>query len=227
MALSRGVTMSTRKWIGGLCRGLAIVPVLFLSSCLGIGVQTVFNEDGSGRMTVEFRVSQALLQMGEEETGIDIPLSKDDLMAEYENVDGVTVVEVAQEDTEEDRIITAVVDFDDFNMLSSDGQFMGEGATLEVQGDRTVLRMLIGELGGGDDGETIGEAEQPEMDDAMKSMVQSFLEGYELVYRVVAPRKITSHSDGELQSDGRTVVYSMAMGDLIMIEEPFYLKIVW
>ena len=221
------MTMSKRNWIVAVCRGLPIVLVLLLSSCLGIGVQTVFNADGSGRMTVEFRVSQMLLQMGEEETGVDIPLSKDDLMAEYQDVDGVAIVEVTQKDTEEDRIITAVIDFDDFNALSSDGKFMGEGATLEIGDDRTVLRMLVGDMGGGSGGEVDGEAEQPEMDDAMKSMVQSFMEGYELVYRIVAPRKITSHSDGELLSDGRTVVFTMAMGDLIMVEEPFYLKVVW
>ena len=96
---------------------IAIVVTLLFTSCFGIAMETMFNPDGSGRLTMKLRVAQFLLEMGEEEAGVGIPLSKDDLTAEYEEIDGVTVVEVTEEDTDEDRIITAIIDFENFTML--------------------------------------------------------------------------------------------------------------
>ena len=104
---------------------IVVLGMLMLTSCLGIEMKTVFNADGSGRMTMKLRVSQSILEMGGEEAGIDMPLSKDDFSREYEGVEGVTVVDVTQEDTEEDRIITAVIDFKDFNALSADENLPG------------------------------------------------------------------------------------------------------
>jgi hypothetical protein len=220
---------------------MAAGAVLLLTSCFGMEMQTVFNADGSGRMTMKLRVSQMLLEMGEEEGGLDVPLSKDDLASEYEQLEGVTVVEVTQEETDEDRIITAVIDFEDFNILSSDEDLPGEESSLETKGGQSVLKILIGPPGGEEAGETAGDngssegtssdmsemMEPPEMDESMMAMMQSFMEGYSIEYKIVAPSKIISCSHGEVEKDGRTLVYSMPMGDFIMIEEPYFLEVVW
>ena len=209
----------------------AIVVSLLLTSCFGIAMETVFNPDGSGRLTMRLRVAQFLLEMGEEEAGVGIPLSKDDLTAEYEVLDGVTVVEVTEEDTDEDRIITAVIDFENFNNLASDEEFPGEDASLTIKDGKSTFRILVGQPGGGEGEETTGEGdsqgEEMEADESMKAMLQSFMEGYSVEYRIVAPRKIESFTDGEVEKDGRTFVYTMPMGDFIAIEEPFYIEVVW
>ncbi|MBN1685861.1 MAG: hypothetical protein JW852_04355 [Spirochaetales bacterium] len=221
--------------------GISVAAVLLLASCFGMEMKTVFNADGSGRMTMKIRVSQMLLEMGEEGAGVDVPLSKDDLASEYEKLDGVTVVEVTEEDTAEDRIITAVIDFEDFNALSSEEDLPGEESSLETKGGRSVLKILVGPPGdeqAAEIGADAGAGETapsdlsdmmgpPEMDESMMAMVQSFMEGYSIEYAIVAPSKILSHSHGEIGKDGRTLVYSMPMGDFIMIEEPYLLEIVW
>ena len=205
-----------------------LIMVVLLTSCLGIVVETVFNEDGSGRMTVVFHISQALLELGEGESGFDVPLTKEDIMEDYEEVDGITVVDILQEDTDTDRIITAIIEFDDFNVLTQDDDFISENASLKTIGKKTFLRMQIGQAGGSGGPPTDGGTEQAmEMDDATKAMVQSFMEGYEFEYRIVAPKTITSYNYGELQSDGRTLVYALPMGDFFMIEEPYTLEVVW
>lgn len=218
---------------------LMMISALLFVSCFGIEMKTVFNADGSGRMTMKFRVSQMLLEMGEEEAGVDVPLSKEDLTSQYEDLEGVTVVEVTEEDTEEDRIITAIIDFDDFNALSSEEDLPGEDASLELEDGKSVLRILIGPPAEEplaaeteDEGSpAAGEMGQPpsmeEMDESMMAMMQSFMEGYYMEYTIVAPKKIISYSHGELEKDGRTLVHGMPMGDFIMIEEPYYLEIVW
>ena len=205
---------------------MAAISVL-LTSCFGVEMQTVFNEDGSGRMTMKLRVSQMLLEMGEQESGVGVPLSKDDITSQYENLEGVTVLEVTEEDTEEDRIITAVIDFEDFNVLSSEDELPGEDATLETIDGNSVLRILIGPPTDPAADEEGGDMPPAEMDESMLAMMQSFMEGYSMDYRIVAPKKITSHTHGEVDKDGRTLHFAMPMGDFIMIEEPFYLEVVW
>jgi hypothetical protein len=209
---------------------IVIVSVLLLTSCFGIAMETVFKADGSGRLVMTLRIAQMLLDMDEGEAGVDVPLSKEDLETQYGMLDGVTVVEVTEEDTDEDRIITAVIDFDDFNKLASDEDFPGEEASLETRDGKSVLKILVGQPGEGSadggEGEAL-DAEALEMQESMTAMIQSFMEGYSLEYRVVAPRKIISHTDGEVEKDGRTFVYTMPMGDFIAIDEPFYLEVVW
>ena len=208
---------------------IVVLGMLMLTSCLGIEMKTVFNADGSGRMTMKLRVSQSILEMGGEEAGIDMPLSKDDFSREYEGVEGVTVVDVTQEDTEEDRIITAVIDFKDFNALSADENLPGMGSSLELKDGKHVLKVPVGENAGDENQSSDGTetAESAEMDESMIAMMQSFLGGYNLEYKIVAPSKILSHTAGEVEKDGRPLVFSMPMGDYIMIKEPFFLEVVW
>jgi len=205
---------------------LTVVATLLFTSCFGIAMETIFNADGSGRLTMKLRIAQFLLEMGEDEAGVGVPLSKDDLTSGYEEVDGVTVVEVTEEDTEEDRLITAVIDFEDFNKLAADDEFPGEEASLTVKDGKSTFRILVGQPRGGEEGDE-EFASDPEEEAQMTAMIQSFMEGYSVEYRIVAPRKIQSYSDGEVEKDGRTFVYNLPMGDFIAIEEPFYIEVVW
>ncbi len=208
---------------------IAIVVTLLFTSCFGIAMETVFNPDGSGRLTMKLRVAQFLLEMGEEEAGVGIPLSKDDLTAKYEEIDGVSVVEVTEEDTDEDRIITAIIDFENFNNLASDDEFPGEEASLTIKDGKSTFRILVGQPRGGDGEESTDEefASDPEEEASMTAMLQSFMEGYSVEYRIVAPRKIESFTAGEVEKDGRTFAYTLPMGDFIAIKEPFYIEVVW
>lgn len=201
---------------------------VLLFSCLGIELETVFHEDGSGTMTMKFVVSKELLDMGEEQSGVGIPFTKEDLEDEFGSVEGVTVEEIFQEDTETDRIITAKLAFENFNDLSRSNEFPGEEASLSTNGNLTVFRMLMGQpRGDAGEGAAAEMPEMAEMDEAMTAMIQSFLEGYTVEYRITAPKKIVKYSHGELSKDKKTISFFMSMGDFIMIEEPYFLEVVW
>ena len=228
--------MSQKRIVRNIGVAAAFVVTLLLSSCLGMEMQTVFNADGSGRMTMKLRVSQMVLEMGSDEAEVDIPLSKDDLVEQYKDIEGVTVVDVSQEETDEDRIITAVIDFEDFNNLSAGDDMTSEDASLEIKDGKSVLRISIGPPSGESTDETNDESQDSEvaqmpppgeMDESTLAMMQAFMEGYSFEYRIVAPTEIASYSHGELQADGRTLVYTMPMGEFILVEEPFYLEVVW
>ena len=206
------------------------VVVLLFSSCLGLLMETQFNHDGSGRMTMVMHISQALLQLGSDEAGVDIPLSKDDLVTGYQEVDGITVVDVIEEETEEHRIITAIIEFENFNDLAGEEGFPGEEASLIEKDGKYHFKVLLGrpdmEAAQGQEEEN-SEAQQMEMDEATEAMVQSFMEGYSFEYRITAPKKILSYSHGELSKDKKTLLLSLPMGEYFMIDEPYYLEVVW
>jgi len=222
MRRHRGLTIGT---------GIGIIAVLaLLSSCLGLQVETRFNEDGSGQMSMTMRVSKAVLEMGEEggDTGLDIPLSKEEIEAEFSDVDGVRLVEVNEEETDEDLIITSLIEFDSLDAMLETEDSPVQTATLTRDGDRTIFTMTVGEA---QDLAAAAEEDSPfggaEMDDAMLAMIEAFLEGYFMEYRVTAPKPIISHSHGELDESGRTVTIRMPMAEYFTLEEPYDLVVEW
>lgn len=235
------------SFIKKLC--IVFTAIAFVS-CIGIEMETKFNADGSGEMTIKIKVSRDLLEMGEEGTsGVELPLSEEELEDAYRNVDGVEVIEVSQEETETDRIITATIAFKDFNTFANHEEFPGEGATLREIDGNTEFTMTVGQAkeeateasdeNDDDSGSTdatdatdaeIGDADVPPIDltdDSMVAMVQAFMEGYFVEYRIVAPKKIVRYSDGELSEDGKSVTLKIPMGEYFMIPEPYDLTVVW
>ena len=65
------------------------------------------------------------------------------------------------------------------------------------------------------------------MDDAMIAMVQAFLEGYFMEYRVTAPKKVVRYNHGEVDESGKTVTLRMPMADYFMLKEPYQFEVAW
>ncbi len=206
---------------------MVIAVTLLLSGCFGLHIRTVFNEDGSGRFSLQMSVSRSLLEMNEEGGEIDIPMSREDLEEELGGIEGVRIVEIGEEETEDDLLITATVEFDDFQALIENEGYPAESASLTTGGGETVYTMRVGEAK-----QEIAEGEeetmpQEEMDEATLAMVQAFMEGYSMQYTIVAPRKITRHSHGELSEDSMAVTLSVPMGEYFVMQEPYTMEIAW
>lgn len=211
--------------------GVMVGAVLLLASCLGVAVETRFNADGSGTMTMQMRISKSVIEMGQEsegDTGFDIPTSKEDIEAQYEGVPGVELVEVIEEETAEDLIITATVEFESFEALieAEEQDSPVETATLTTTGGETTFSMVVGGAADAMGGEASPFGEE-DMDEAMIAMMAAFLEGYSMDYVVTAPKQVSSHSHGELSGDGRTVTLSMPMADYFFLTEPITFEVVW
>jgi hypothetical protein len=221
--------MRYAKWF---CVALSVIVFV---SCLGIEMETKFNTDGSGEMMIRILVSQELLEMGEEGTaGVALPLSEEEIEEAYSNVDGVVVQEVTQEETEKDRIITAKISFKNFNKFAQHEEFPGEGASIREIDGNTEFTMTVGQanedVNGSaeqEDGAESAETLLDSMDESMVAMIQAFMEGYFVEYRIVAPKKIMSYTDGELGSDGKSVTFKIPMGEYFMIQEPYDLTVMW
>lgn len=203
---------------------------MLLTSCLGVHITTRFNGDGSGTVTTKLRISKALLEMSAEQGSSPIPLTKQDLEKAYADLPGVKVESVSETTTDADKIITATVDFRDFSVFKDSKDLAGTGATISVGADgRTTYSVTIGEpqraqaaIEAGTDAPANKQADQ-----AVTEMFTNLMQGYALEYDVTAPRKILSHSLGDLSADGRTVSYSIPMADLVNLTAPLTFTVVW
>ncbi len=211
-------------------------------------MNTRFNADGSGIIKMKLRISQALLQMSTEEGASPIPLTKQDVEAAYKDLPGVKVDSVTEQNTDKDKIITAIVSFKDFSVFKNTKDLAGTGASLTKSPDgKTTYSVIVGEpeesqdepgvssqapLAGGAAQEAPGAKPEPlsspsESEQAVDSMFKNMMEGYSLEYSVTAPRKILSHTLGEISNDGRTVTYSIKMADFVDLKAPLTFQVVW
>lgn len=176
-------------------------------------------------MLMRMVISNALLEMGEGDASLDIPLNRQDMESAFADVDGVTLVEVIEEETDEDMIVTAVVDFDRFEALLEANDSPMDSATLRVDGERTIYSLDVGEAkmtGGGK-----LPIEVDGLDEAMLSTIQALLEGYSMEYLITAPSRVIRHSHGELSEDGRSVLLHLPMADYSALDEPYTVEVVW
>ncbi len=208
---------------------IVLITIALLASCLGVQMETKFNADGSGTMVMKMTVSRAVLEMGEgDDAALDIPLSKDEIEDQFSDIDGITVVAVTEEETEENIIITSIVDFEDFATLLETDDSPLETATLTKKGGSTTYAMTVGEAKqaalSGDAGDAVGGEE---VDEAMLGMIAAFLEGYNMEYRVTAPKQISRYTHGELSADGRTVSLILPMAEYFMLEKPYQFEVEW
>jgi len=125
---------------------VGVLAVVLLTSCLGVDMNTRFNADGSGIIKMRLQISQALLQMSQEEGASPIPLTKQDVEAAYKDLPGVKVESVTEQNTDKDKIITATISFKDFSVFKNTKDLAGTGASLTKSPDgKTTYSVIVGE----------------------------------------------------------------------------------
>lgn len=70
-------------------------------------------------------------------------------------------------------------------------------------------------------------ADAAAQDEAMTAMIKGLMAGYSIQYSVSAPKKIVSHTVGELSADGKTVTFSMPIADYMDVKEPIQFEVKW
>ena len=204
------------------------ISMLLFCSCLGFEIETRFNDDGSGTVVSRIRVSKLVLEMGsEEETGFDIPTSKEDIESIFHDRQGVRLVEVTEEETEEDLVITSIIEFDSFRAAVEAEDSPLESGSVSVTDEGTVFALHVGEAKRALMSADTSPVGDKGLDEATLAMVQAFLEGYTMTYRIVAPRSIKRFSHGTISDDGTSLTFEMPMADYVVLDESFVFEVVW
>ena len=197
---------------------LLAASTLLLSSCIGIESDIRIRQDGSGVLTLSYTISQFIknIDAGRSEKQLPLPVNEEEFRLSAERIDGLRLTSLEQREDEENVYIRAELEFDSVaavNALGRDGEL---GISLETRGGSTAFRQLIYQ---GRQGEEITE-------DSIE-MIETFFDGYELVYSVTAPADVRSHSLGVVAANGRTVTYTATVPDILKSPEPLVLEVIW
>lgn len=191
---------------------------VLLCSCIGIDSRIALRADGSGTLTLSYKVSQFMknIDVGREDGRLPLPVSEEDFRRTAEGIAGLKLIDLDQREDEENVHIRAVLEFDNLEALNALSPKPGLGLSLTADGKERVFRQEIAPAG-----------DAAELSQDSLEMVEEFFKGYELTYRFSAPSPIKRSSLGELSADGKSVTYSASVTQLLLAAEPVILEVVW
>jgi hypothetical protein len=202
------------RWIFCIVVGIAVL----LSSCIGIESEILIRQDGSGVLTLSYTISQYIknIDAGRSEKILPLPINEEDFRRSTESIDGLSLTDLEEREDEENVYIRAELEFDNVeavNALGRDGQI---GITLTTREETTTFRQLVYE-----------RQQHEEITEESLEMMETFFDGYELVYSVTVPGEVRDHNLGDLGPDGRTVTYTITVPEILKATEPLVLEVIW
>jgi hypothetical protein len=203
-----------KRWF--LCVPVAIA--VLLSSCIGIESEIRIRQDGSGVMTLSYTISQFIknIDAGRSEKQLPLPVNEEEFRRSAERIQGLRLTNLEQREDEKNVYIQAELEFDNVEAVNALGREGQIGITLESREGTTTFRQLIYEAPQGQ-----------EISEESLEMIETFFEGYELVYSISVPEEVRGHSLGVLGPDGRTVTFTITVPEILKAPEPLILEVVW
>lgn len=197
---------------------ILILTVVLLSSCIGIESEILLRQDGTGVLTLSYQISQFMknIDVGREEKRLPLPVNKEEFVRTAEGIEGLRLTDIDEREDEENVYIRAKLEFDSIDAVNALGRPGEIGISLENRGDTNTFRQVIF---AGQEGEEITE-------DSLE-MVETFFQGYDLVFAITVPTDVKSYSPGDLSADGRTVTYAITVPEILKRSEPLVLEVVW
>ncbi len=197
---------------------LPILAVALLSSCIGIDSQISLQNDGSGTLLLNYRISQLMknLDVAKSDWHLPLPVSREDFQRTVDSISGLKLLSLAQREDERDVLIDARLGFTGVQAINSLGKEGQIELSFSNEGGLHIFRQQIYR------GRSLEEISPESL-----QMIQTFFEGYELSYRVTAPAAIKRHSLGELSPDQRSVSYKTSVADLLKSGEKQVLEVAW
>ncbi len=200
-------------------RKLAVlgVAVLLLCSCIGIDSSLSIRADGSGTLTLTYRVSQLVVDVGLSQTGtsvVPLPLTRADFERSLQ-AGKVRLTRFDRSENAKDITIRAVLAFDSFDALAGLEAFHDAGLSLTSDGSRMTFRQLIARA-----------PSQPPSEESLQ-MLDALFPDYDVSFVIQAPRPIVASSLGTLSDDKRTLTYRASVKEVVSTKSDLVLTASW
>ena len=191
--------------------------VVLLSGCLGATTSISIEDDGSGEISINYRISKLVAYIGSEnspEPYLSIPLSREDVETVLDGILGATLGRFDSEDETEDIVISADIEFDNLETLVA--LFVRiDGPDLEFsESDGTTTMSLA-----------IYDGLETPADETISAMVRAFFSDYNLKWEIEAPAPISSTSGGSF--DARVAEIEYATHDVLLSNTAVVWELEW
>jgi hypothetical protein len=200
-----------------------------LASCLGVSSEIAIGRDGSGTITLEYRISRMVESLGKldgNERWLPIPVGQADFERTAARIEGFRMTSFSSKIADEDMINTVKLAFDNPAVLVRFLDATGQRASWE--GGQGENRLIL-TLGGG------AEIQNQEL---LRSAA-ALLEGYSLHFGLSLPGEaalslrdtrggiLEKPPAGTIDSRGGRVVFSSPMADMLSSTGSFIMEIRW
>lgn len=211
--------------------GAALLLVFFFGSCIGVSADITIRKNGSGFITLEYRVSGELEALGKLDGNarwLPVPVGRADFERTVARIPSMRMASFSTKRQGGDVVSKARLNFGDTGALLKFLDALGAGAGL-VSGDGGKLLAL--DFGSGEGAADPLLAEFAAEAAAPYSLELRFDTGAEadifLVDRDGRRHETESLPRGWTLGGGRKAVFSAPMGDVLTAAEPVRLRIRW
>lgn len=201
----------------GTVAALVSLAAAALSSCVGVAATTEIRANGSGRVSLEYRVSRLVEAMGKAESGdrlLPLPFERRELEAALAAAGGLALDSYAAASDETDLTVRAVVSFSDLGALSRLFGAAGRPCAVADAGGRKSLSIRLSEGGG-------------PLDPDLKRLFDTVFKGYQVSLGFVLPAAPSVQGGGEVDAAARTVRYAFPVEELLSSDKPKTWTVSW
>jgi hypothetical protein len=187
---------------------LPVLVILFLvSSCISIDTKLTIEEDGSGKVELNYSVSRMVTNLGkldEEDDFLPLPLTEKDFLATAAMIQGLEVESFKIEENEEGVDINVLLSFDTIEALSQLIALEEEepSVTLVSEGGRKKFSYIIYRL-----------PEEPINEDSLQ-MINTFFARDYLAFELIPPDSVLSVNSGEISENGKSARFRIDLTEL-------------
>jgi hypothetical protein len=201
--------------------------VIVLNSCLDVSADITIKADGSGKIALEYRVSQELESLGRldgNEGKPAVPVSKTDFERTVARIPGLRLSGYVSKDVRgasggSELVTKAALDFKDLSALPAFLDSTGSRAALVQDGAGSLLRL------------TLLEPSEGITNSDLLSLLRTISEGYDFSISFTLPKDaslVTIPSPvpaAKLVTNVKKVSFSIGMGELLSLKEGLALEI--
>jgi hypothetical protein len=208
---------------------LLCASAVVLNSCLGVSTDITIKADGSGRIALEYRVSEALESIGRldgNEGKPVVPVSKTDFERSAARIPGLKLSKYSSKEIRNssggsDLVTKAELDFKDTGALLAFLDSTGSRASLLRAGEGTLLRLIL------------MEPSDAVTNPDLLALLRTTSEGYDFSLSFNLPGNASiemtpsSVPAAKLETKGKKVSFSIGLGELISLKDGLALEIRW
>lgn len=206
-----------------------ICGLVILSSCIGIKAEISVRENGSGRISLEYRVSRTAESLGKldgNERWQTVPAGKADFDRTLDRLPGMRMVSFSSKDDGKDMVNQVELEFTDMPSLISFLDAAGERASFVQEKGKNRLSLILYPGVRGEDPELL-------------SLVKEVSRTYDVTLSLSAPgeaaltltggqgRPLGSAEGIQVQSQGKKASLSVNTGDLLASPEGLGAEFIW
>jgi hypothetical protein len=218
---------------GFIRTGAVLLIIFFFGSCIGVSADITIRKNGSGFITLEYRISDELESLGKLDGNapwLPVPAGRADLERSVARIPSMRIASFSSRKEGGDLVNKVRLDFGDTGALLKFFDALGGGAGLTREDGRNVLALDFG-----------GSEGASPVDPALAELAAETLAGYSLnlsfdtgaegevflVDRNGRNRSAEPPPAGWVIQSGRKMVFSAPMAGLLVLPEPVRLRITW